>query len=238
MLMFMTAKKISPLSILGVLVVLSGCSALPSSQQTDSASVLNGEGRYKQVEKTGELTPEEQHALAVAQVDPKRVNKKNAYVKTAEQSMADQEKHSRVVALERDIGVVKNEFKGLRDTVSRADIAPASGTPGVSVKGLRTGVYPDKTRLVLDMDGPSEFAYEIDTAQNLLVIRLSAQNWDAPQERVLNNNLIKAYAAKRGNNGGTVVALKLQKPARVITGQKLGKNAAGNHRIYFDVAPL
>lgn len=237
-------QKLRIFSVLAVCAGISACSALPGddSRYESAETVLHSDGQYRQAARDGALSPLEQHRLAKANVDPVHVNKKNAYVKTVKQVEAEQaqkQQKTRVAAIERDVSIVKNEFKGLRDSVNRAAIAPASGTPGVSVKGVRTGAHPGKTRLVLDLDGPAEFQYSVDNAQNLLVINLSAQNWDAPVEQVFSNNkVLKAYAAKRGQGGGTVVALKLQGPSRVITGQKLGKNAAGNYRIFLDVAPL
>ena len=228
-----------------VVISLAACSTYETADNSDTGAVLYGEGRYKKTQQSSELSPLEQHRLAKANVDPVHVNKKNAYVKTVKQVQAEQaqkqkgQQQTRVAAIERDLSVVKNEFKGLKDSVDRAAIAPAAGTPGVSVKGIRTGAHPGKMRLVLDLDGPAEFKYSVDNTQNLLVINLSAQNWDAPSEQVFKGNkVLKAYAAKRGQGGGTVVALKLQGPSRVITGQKLGKNAAGNYRIFLDVAPL
>ncbi len=226
------------------LMGLSGCSGLYKGDDSEVAS--GGDyGRYKQVEQGGALSPEEQHRLARAQVEPTKMVQHNDYVKKAKDVKLAENTHSRVVELERDVGAVQKDFKGLKDTIQRADvasassaIAPASGA-AAHVKALRTGEHPGKTRLVFDLDAAADFKYELDNKQGLLVIRLPSAQWDAPRERVFNNSkILQAYAAKSAQNGGALVALKLKGPAKVITSQKLGKNAAGDYRIFLDVAPL
>lgn len=231
------------------LMGLSACSAFPSYNDgnTEEASARTS-GRYKQVEQGGALTPEEQHARARAQVEPTKMVQHNDYVKTVEQVKAEQDNHTRVVKMEQDIGAVKKDFKGLKDSIKRADvaaasapsaIAPASGAPSVHVSGIRTGEHPGKTRLVLDMDGAADFKYELDNQKNILVISLPSASWNTAKEQVFKNSkIIQAYAAKPSKTGGALVALKLKGPAKVLLSQKLGKNAAGDYRIFLDVAPL
>ena len=238
----------------------------------NASSSADRTGTYSGSVQSEGLSPEEQHRLAKAQVDPQRVNKKNAYVKTVEEIELTKAKEAerkaaearRVAELEQNITIVKNDFRGLQSDINRSGIAsatpqplrkpvitrttagstqsairPAAGTSIANVKGLRTGEYSNKTRLVLDMDAQTEYRYEIDNAQNLLVIRLPMAQWSAQAERVFSNSpLIQAYAAKPAQNGGALVALKLKKPAKVVASQKLGQNAAGDYRIFLDVAPL
>ncbi len=84
-----------------------------------------------------------------------------------------------------------------------------------------------------------DFKFELDNAQNLLVISLQGARWDTAQERVYKNNkILQAYAAKAAKTGGSVVAIKLRGPAKVLRSAKLGKNAAGMRRIFLDIAPL
>ncbi len=229
------------------LVSLSACSGFPGYKGESSETASNdGYGSYKQVEKGDALSPEEQHRLAKAQVEPTKMVQHNAYVKNAKDVKLAENTHSRVVEMEREIDIVKKDFKGLKDTIKRADvasassaIAPASGTNFAHVKALRTGEHPGKTRLVLDVDASTDFKYELDNKQGLLVIRLPAAQWNAPSEKVFKNSrILQAYAAKPAKNGGALVALKLKGPAKVLASSKLGKNAAGSYRIFLDVAPL
>lgn len=252
------------LHVVGVVAIagLGACSgmsdlAMPSDSPESEVRTAGGEAaveRYTPSSKGGELSPLEQHKLAKAQVDPAHVNKKNVYVKTVKQVEAEQQERQRLASVERDLSVVKNEFKGMKTAVDRASIAqapvpklkpapasasisPAAGA-NVSVKNVRTGSYPDKTRLVFDLDGASDFQFDLDNENRLLVIRLGADGWDAPVEKIFKGDkVIRAYAAKP-SGGGNVVALKLNRPVKVLMSQKLDKNAAGYNRIFFDVAPL
>ena len=228
-----------------LLVGLGGCSGLYSGDGASETAYNDPDGRYKQVEQGGGLSPEEQHRLARAEVEPTKMVQHNPYVKSADDVKMAENTHSRVVEMEREVDSVKKDFKGLKDTIQRADvatasssIAPASGT-AAHITALRTGDHPGKTRLVFDLDASANFKYELDNKQGLLVIRVPAAQWNAPKERVFNNNkILQAYAAKQAKNGDALVALKLKGPAKVLASSKLGKNAAGNYRIFLDVAPL
>ena len=268
---FLTQKIHFPVLLLG-LVLLSGCSAFP---EYNVSSERTAGGEYSAEENVDALSPEEQHKLARAAVDPVHVNKPNAYVKNVKDinkvaksqtkpSVKPAKKPETLLAkMEKSVDVVKKEFKGLKDSVSRSDVSSApqkvasqkaapqkttsqklaslntAAGAHVSVKNVRAAVHPGKTRLVFDLNGSSDFEYEIDNVKGLLLIRLAADGWDADVERVFRQSkILKAYASKPAKNGGTVVALKLHGPAKILTSQKLGKNAAGFYRIYFDVAPL
>lgn len=223
----------------GFSLILAACSALPEYSAQDNGRTASNDGSYKLAKDIDDLSPEEQHARAKALVDPNKMVQNNAYVKNADQVRKEQESQTRVARIERGFSVVKNEFRGLIDSVTRANIAPASGSADVSVKAVRTGVYSDRTRIVFDLDGVSDFQFDLDNQKNLLVLHLSADGWDASADRIYSQDkILKAYAAKRSQNGGSVVALKLKGPAKVVRSQKLGKNAAGYNRIFLDIAPL
>ncbi|MCB9983531.1 MAG: hypothetical protein H6861_07665 [Rhodospirillales bacterium] len=214
---------------------------MPEYKNARSEDTLERQGTYEQVEKSDALSPEEQHRRAKALVDPNATVQHNRYVKNADEVRVAIEEHNRVVEMERDVSVVQNEFKGLKDAVSRADIAPAAGSTTIKahVQGVRLGEHADKTRLVLDLDAPGDFEFDLDNAQNLLVISLPGTAWSTASERVFNNSkVLRAYAAKPSQTGGSVVAVKLRGPSKVLGSAKLGKNAAGMHRIFLDVAPL
>ena len=113
-----------------------------------------------------------------------------------------------------------------------------------TVERVRTGEYADKTRLVMDLlvkskGGAAEFRYEMDAANNLLIIRLPNSAWGtAPEKLFSGSKVLKAYAAKPAQNGGTIVAVKLNGPSKVLASEVLGKNDAGYHRVFIDLAKL
>lgn len=218
---------------------------------------------------TVELSPEEVHAKAKALVNPAKNAQQNQYVKNVKDSKptVSQKEPVRLARAENAIDRAaskQKQFKGFKDSVRENSAferraakslnasdrvrAPdsktlaaidASAGANVSVKRVRAALHPGKTRLVFDLTGPADFKYELDNANNLLLIRLSADGWEAETERIFaQSKIFRAYAAKSAKNGGTIVALKLQKPGKVLFSQKLGKSEQGYHRVFFDVAPL
>lgn len=243
-------------------LILSGCTQMGfqpvgSSKSSSAENILEAEGPYELVEQT-DKDPEAAHKSTRNKVNPTQLSKSKSYTGDARTANVDEQVHTRILKMERDVEIVANEFKGLKN-IYESDVEPASGestrmamagtnepvlskslkTQGGTVEKVRTGEYPNRTRLVLDMNAPAEFAYDIDEDQNLLVIRLSATNWGAPKERVFDRSAaLQAYAAKISDNGQALVAFKLKGPSRVLRSEKLGKNAEGLYRIFFDIAPI
>lgn len=228
------------LPVFAALFLLSACSVLPGYEKKNSEMAAQSiKGPYRQAERNRPLSPEEQHALARAQVEPHKMVQHNAYVKNVKQMKAEEKARKRALEMEREIRTAASSFKGLKDRVERAGVVQALSGPGGSVQNFRIGEYPDKTRIVLDFDAPAEFAFDMDTSQGLLVIRLSSKQWNAPTERLFKNNpVLQAYAAKISKNGQALVAVKLKGPGKVLYSEKLGRNAAGYYRIFFDIALL
>lgn len=222
-------------------LALTGCSFFSESGDAQKTSGQQNSYAYKPAKQTDELSPEEQHKRARALVDPNAMVQHNAYVKNAEDVKAGIDQHSRVAKIQDDVSGVQSEFKGLKSIISRADIVPPTPVKatGAHVQGVRLGEYPDKTRIVFDLDSAADFEFDIDNAENLLVISLPGTAWNTASERVFHTSkLLRAYVAKPAQAGGSVVAVKLRGPSKVLRSAKLGKNAAGMHRIFLDIAPL
>lgn len=247
------------------IAILAGCQSsgfqpVGSSKASSAENILEAEGPYPLVEQT-DKDPEAAHKQTRGKVNPDQIAGSKSYTGDARKSNVDEEVHTRVLKMERDIEVVANEFKGLKNIYAGApgQVEPSSGkdarvalarTPepvlnkelkgqGGTVQKVRTGEYPNRTRLVLDMNAPADFAYDIDEDQNLLVVRLSSTDWGAPKEQVFDKSAaLQAYAAKIADNGQALVAFKLKGPAKVVRSEKLGKNAAGHYRIFFDISPI
>lgn len=246
-------------------VFFAGCTQMgftPAGTSTgDAESILEAEGQYELVEQT-DYDPEAAHQRSRDQVNPSQLSKSKSYTGDAKTANVDEEVHTRVLKMERDVEIVANEFKGLKSVYAGRTVAvePASGssdahtslseakapvlskslkTQGGEVQKIRTGEYPDRTRLVIDLNAPAEFAYDFDQDQNLLIIRLSATDWSAPKEkRYAKSNALQGYAAKIAENGQALVAFKLKGPSKVLRSEKLGKNTDGHYRIFFDIAPI
>lgn len=112
-----------------------------------------------------------------------------------------------------------------------------SSNSATVVRGVRTGEHPGKTRLVLDLTGPSKYRADIDNEENLLLIELSDAGWSADSQKMLNHPLIKGYTTQESGNGGTILALELKKPAKILGSSALKPNSKYGHRIYLDIAP-
>jgi len=104
------------------------------------------------------------------------------------------------------------------------------------VRALRTGEHPGKTRLVLDLTGESKYRADIDNEENLLLIELSDAGWSAASQKLMNHPLIKGYSTQAAPNGGTILALELKKPVKILGSSALKPNAQYGNRIYLDIA--
>lgn len=113
---------------------------------------------------------------------------------------------------------------------------PASSGGATVVRGMRTGEHPGKTRLVLDLTGASKYRADIDNDENLLLIELSDAGWSAASQKLMNHPLIKGYTTQASSNGGTILALELKKPVKILGSSALKPNSQYGHRIYLDLA--
>lgn len=106
-----------------------------------------------------------------------------------------------------------------------------------AVVNVRTGVHSGKTRLVLDLTAPGQYQADLDNAENVLVVTLPGLAWSAVADKSLANNpVIKGYTA-RPVGDGTVLAVELKKPSRVLMSTALPPNPINNHhRLVFDLA--
>lgn len=110
--------------------------------------------------------------------------------------------------------------------------------PGVN--RLRTGVYPNRTRLVLDVQSKTDFKVDVDNNEKLMLVELPSAQWNtAMQKRMAKNQLVAGYNAQDNGSGGTTLVVELKKPAKVSKSAALPPNDKfGSHRIFFDIVPL
>lgn len=124
-----------------------------------------------------------------------------------------------------------------RETAMSMPEKYAGGPPNVTQ--VRTGAHPDKTRMVLDINAPAQFRYDLDNNEKLLLIDLPGINWSAPrQQKLARNPLVSGYTAQASGDGGTMLVVELKQPAKVLRSKALPPNDRYGHRIYFDIAPL
>ena len=114
----------------------------------------------------------------------------------------------------------------------------ATTTRGAAITDVRIGQHPDKTRIVLDASANANFEYQMDEQKNVLVVKLHGVRWAAAEKRVFSSHpLLLAYLAKPLDDGGTLLAIKMKQPAKLLFKSILPPAAGKSFRIVFDVAP-
>lgn len=116
----------------------------------------------------------------------------------------------------------------------------ASSSGGSMVSNLRLGEHPGKTRLVLDLSGPSPYKAELDNTEKLLLVQIPEAGWSAQQQQNLSNHpLIAGYTVQSSVDGGATLAIELKKPVKITSEAALSPNATyHNHRIFVDLVAL
>ncbi|MCD8526467.1 MAG: hypothetical protein LRY62_04755 [Alphaproteobacteria bacterium] len=119
-------------------------------------------------------------------------------------------------------------------------MASAAVGGGSAVNNLRLGEHPGKTRLVLDLTGPSTYRTDLDNNEKLLLVQIPKASWSAEQRKSLSGHpLVAGYTAQPGVDGGTTLAIELRKPVKIGANSALPPNATyQNHRIFIDLAAL
>lgn len=112
---------------------------------------------------------------------------------------------------------------------------PSSGG-ATAVQNIRFGEHPGKTRMVLDLSGESKYRADVDNNEKLLLIELSGAGWATTQQKLITHPLVSGYTAQPGANGGTMLALELKKPVKILGSAALKPNSSRGHRIYLDLA--
>lgn len=107
----------------------------------------------------------------------------------------------------------------------------------VQVMQMRLGEHPDKTRIVMDVNGPAAFRHDLDNSENLLVIELPTSGWAAAREmRNLKSPLISSYSVQPLGDKGSRVIVQLKQAASVVYEGTLAPNRnSKNHRLILDL---
>ena len=103
----------------------------------------------------------------------------------------------------------------------------------INVQGLRIGEHTNMTRLVIDVSGAVKYSYDLDNAENLLVIELPGADWTgAASETLKKSPLVQSWTVQAMENGqGSRLILNLHKSVKVTKDSALTQPA----RIVFDL---
>ena len=100
-------------------------------------------------------------------------------------------------------------------------------------QGMRIGEHGNMTRLVIDLSGAVSYSYDLDNAENLLVIELPGADWTGQQADTLKNSpLVQSWNVQAMENGqGSRLIINLRKGVKVMKDSALTSPS----RIVFDL---
>lgn len=125
-----------------------------------------------------------------------------------------------------------------------ASAAPKKHTPPkmenpniIGVHHIRLGEHADKTRVVFDINGPAEYRYDFDDAENILLIELPQSKWQTHKSgKAKKADMIKSFSVQDMGAQGSMVVVLLQEGVRIKQDMLLkpSKNSPYN-RLVFDL---
>jgi len=127
-------------------------------------------------------------------------------------------------------------------TDKKPDVKPVAATqaksnaPGVSA--VRIGEHTGKTRLVLDLDGAvPQWSIDLDNAEKILTLDLPGTNWKtADLGSITSSPLISSWAWQKKPDGGSILAVQLKSPAKVLSSGKMKADGKYPARLVLDLA--
>jgi hypothetical protein len=115
-----------------------------------------------------------------------------------------------------------------------ASSAPAPSAAGqTAVTAMRVGKHPDKTRIVLDVNGKTDFTAELDNAEKVLLVELPGASWSAPAEQVFDDPVISSCRTEKADAGTRLICALKKETALVYKGAIEGET--GGSRIVIDL---
>ncbi len=190
----------------------------------------------------GHATVEEEVQSASLKTDEIPVGPVAVYPSKTDKPLAREEipppKSRAVTPPEKEAEAVPAEMKKVETVPEKADQKIDVGS-GAAVSSVRVGDHPGKVRIVLDLTGPAKFAADVDNNEKILLVDLPGTGWTAETQKLIKNPLVKGYVAQKNATGnGTVLAIKLAKPAKVLMATVLPPNESYGNRIAIDVSGL
>ena len=117
--------------------------------------------------------------------------------------------------------------------------AQESAASSGGVTGVRVGVHPDRTRIVLDLSGPTTFQTDLDNGERILLVDLPETLWRAPEgQNASGKSLVSAWSAQSAHEGkGTTAVFQLSGPVKILTSSTLRPDGKSGDRIVIDLGP-
>ncbi len=122
---------------------------------------------------------------------------------------------------------------------------PAAYTPPAinvtSIQNVRFGNHEGgKSRMVIDVSAASNFTFDIDNNEKVMVVEIPGTVWSAgPITRQLQDHpLVQSMASSPDGQGGTRVVLQMKAPAKVLWSQAIPPAGGQGNRIVIDISSL
>jgi hypothetical protein len=113
---------------------------------------------------------------------------------------------------------------------------PVAVNEPVKVKLVRIGDEPGKTRIVLDVTGKTNFSYDLDNAERIMIIDLDAKEWAAAAGAdFAKSPLVSSYTAQAVEGGKCRMILQLRESVKVEAAQTLNPVGDKGDRIMIDL---
>lgn len=118
-------------------------------------------------------------------------------------------------------------------------VSTSASAASAQVTGVRVGIHPDRTRIVLDLSGPGTFQTDLDNTERLLLVDLPQTGWSASDSQTgAGKSLVIAWSSQSAHEGkGATAIFQLSGPAKILTSSALRPDGKAGHRIVIDLAP-
>lgn len=120
---------------------------------------------------------------------------------------------------------------------STAQSAQADHPSAYTISEIRFGEHRNMTRIVLDASGKVPYTYSLDATGTLMTIMLPQTAWKTDMQSSPPGSLVESYTATPDGQGGSIVALRLKKPAAVNWSDILAPGSEGGYRVVMDMTP-
>ncbi len=112
--------------------------------------------------------------------------------------------------------------------------APVAGKAGV--QGVRVGTHDDTVRVVLDVNGATDFTTSLDGGEKILTVELPKTKWAAAETQAAPKNpLIASYTAQ-ASGGGSVALFALKGDTKIVKTHTLKAAGGKPARIIIDLS--
>lgn len=122
-------------------------------------------------------------------------------------------------------------------TETRRPTPPPAAGDKFTVRNIRFGEHPNKTRIVLDIDSKPDFAISLDNVEKVLLIELPGGAWTTAAEGTPKSPLIASYSAQSmgAGNAGNMLVVSLKQVTEIVSKDLLPPSSGEGYRLVIDL---